>query len=43
MHRTHHSPGEVKMEDRRLMQQPCNEDLCEDELGYPKWPDEMNL
>lgn len=33
--------AEVRMEDRRLMQQPCNEDLCEDELGYPKWPDEM--
>ncbi|CAE8710651.1 unnamed protein product [Polarella glacialis] len=36
-----HEDDEVGCESRRLLSQPCNDDICEKELGYPCWPDEM--
>eukprot|EP00931_Biecheleriopsis_adriatica_P061479 TRINITY_DN36969_c0_g1_i1.p1 TRINITY_DN36969_c0_g1~~TRINITY_DN36969_c0_g1_i1.p1 ORF type:complete len:659 (-),score=174.06 TRINITY_DN36969_c0_g1_i1:43-2019(-) len=33
--------AEVREESRRLMQQTCSDEHCEEELGYPRWPEEM--
>ncbi|CAJ1431207.1 unnamed protein product [Effrenium voratum] len=35
-----HWEEEVRQETRRLMAQVCSETFCEEELGYPKWPEE---